>query len=271
MTAGELIQLSARYSVARMLERDDFQKRIASRRPISIHEFLYPLIQGYDSVELKADVELGGTDQKFNLLVGRDLQRSYGFPPQTVMTLPLLEGTDGIRKMSKSLGNSIGLTDPPGDMYGKLMSINDDIMIRYFELLTREPIDEIRKMHPMEAKRKLGRELVALYHGQQEALKAEADFSERYSHREFPDDLAPLVLSDLKENSDSDSVALATLLVRSGLARSRSDSRRLIEQGGVEINAGRLQDPFFRFPIRKEGADYRIKVGKKGFLRVRDI
>jgi tyrosyl-tRNA synthetase len=271
MSSEELIHLSAHYSVARMLERDDFQKRYASNQPISIHEFLYPLIQGYDSVALKADVELGGTDQKFNLLVGRDLQRSYGLAPQVVITMPLLEGIDGVRKMSKSYGNSIGLTDSPLEMYGKLMSINDTVMLKYFELLTGEPLEEIKKLHPMEAKKKLAREIVGRYHGAQESLNAEIDFTGKYSKREFPDDLPALILSDLLETPEAKALPLVALAVKQGLARSNSDCKRLIEQGGIEINGVRVTDPFFKFELNNSGQEYRIKIGKKGFLRVKDI
>ncbi|MGH7227752.1 MAG: tyrosine--tRNA ligase, partial [Nitrospiraceae bacterium] len=180
MKAEQLIQLGARYNVARMLEREDFYKRYHEQKPISIHEFLYPLIQGYDSVALKADVELGGTDQKFNLLVGRDLQRDYGQEPQVVLTTPLLEGTDGVRKMSKSLGNYIALQDTPADMFGKLMSISDQLMLRYYELLTTEDLALLKTTHPMEAKLSLAEQIVARYHGQRAAGQAKADFQQKF-------------------------------------------------------------------------------------------
>jgi tyrosyl-tRNA synthetase len=269
MSSEDLIYLSAHYSVARMLERDDFQKRYASNQPISIHEFLYPLIQGYDSVALKADVELGGTDQKFNLLVGRDLQRAYGLVPQVVISMPLLEGTDGVRKMSKYYGNSIGLTDSPSEMYGKMMSINDAVMLKYFELLTGESLEEINRLHPMEAKKKLAREIVGRYHGAKESANAELDFTGKYSKREFPDALPPLILGNILETG-SNAILLVTLVVKQGLAKSNSDCKRLIEQGGVEINGGRVTDPYFKFELKKSGQEYRIKIGKKGFLRVKD-
>ncbi|HET9866637.1 MAG TPA: tyrosine--tRNA ligase, partial [Nitrospira sp.] len=178
MKADGLIELAAHYRVARMLERDDFQKRYEERKPISVHEFLYPLVQGYDSVALKADVELGGTDQKFNLLVGRDLQRDYGQEPQVVITMPLLEGTDGVKKMSKSLGNYVALEDLPGEMFGKIMSISDDLMIRYYELLTTEDLADIKGTHPMEAKQRLARLVVARYHGEQAARQAGEGFQQ---------------------------------------------------------------------------------------------
>lgn len=269
MSSEDLIHLSAHYSVARMLERDDFQKRYAMNQPISIHEFLYPLIQGYDSVALKADVELGGTDQKFNLLVGRDLQRAYSLPPQVVMTMPLLEGTDGVRKMSKSYGNSIGLTDSPSEMYGKMMSINDTVMLKYFELLTGESLEEIIRLHPMEAKKRLAREIVGRYHGANESANAELDFTGKFSKREFPDDLPPLILENILETG-SNAISLVTLVVQRGLAKSNSECKRLIEQGGVEINGGRVSDPSFKLELKKKGQEYRIKIGKKGFLRVKD-
>ncbi|MBI1823522.1 MAG: tyrosine--tRNA ligase [Nitrospirae bacterium] len=270
MSSEALIQLSAHYSVARMLERDDFQKRYLAHQPISIHEFLYPLIQGYDSVALKADIEIGGTDQKFNLLVGRDLQRSYGLAPQVVMTMPLLEGTDGIRKMSKSYGNSIGLTESPTDMYGKVMSINDTVMWKYYELLTSEPLEELKKLHPMEAKKRLARELVSRYHGQEVSVTAATDFSGKYSQREFPEDLPALLLSEFIHETGDGFVPLVSLLVRQGVTRSNSETRRLIEQGGVEINAIRMTDPFFKLEFKKSGQEFRIKIGKKGFMRLID-
>src|SRR5256712_7841425 len=186
MTAEQLIHLSAHYSMAQMLERDDFQKRYRDQKPISIHEFLYPLIQGYDSVALEADVELGGTDQKFNLLVGRELQRAYGQSPQVVLTTPLLEGTDGVRKMSKSQGNYIALEDPPDEMFGKLMSISDTLMWRYYELLTTEDVNAIKATHPMEAKSNLAYTIVARYHGQSAAADARAGVPAKFNERGFP-------------------------------------------------------------------------------------
>src|SRR5262249_28947324 len=187
MSAEKLIHLTAHYSVARMLERDDFRKRYQEQKPISVHEFLYPLIQGYDSVALKADVELGGTDQKFNLLVGRDLQRAYGQEPQVVITMPLLEGTDGVKKMSKSIGNYIALEDSPMDMFGKVMSISDALMMRYYELLSTEDLELVKAQHPMEAKQNLASRIVTLYHGEPAAAEAKAEFSQRFRDREFPD------------------------------------------------------------------------------------
>lgn len=271
MSSEDLIHLTARYSVARMLERDDFQKRYSSNQSISIHEFLYPLIQGYDSVALKADVELGGTDQKFNLLVGRDLQRSYGLEPQVVMTMPLLEGTDGVRKMSKSYGNFIGLTEPPSEMFGKVMSVNDTVMLRYFELLTSESLDEIRNLHPMDAKKKLAGEIVARYHGKEASLKAEHDFTGKYSKREFPENLPVIFLSDLLESPDGMAVSLVSVVAKQGFVKSNGEGKRLIEQGGIEVNSVRIGDPFFKFDVRKNGQEYKIKIGKKGFLRVKDL
>jgi tyrosyl-tRNA synthetase len=270
MTAVDLIHLSSHYSVARILERDDFQKRYTSQQPISIHEFLYPLIQGYDSVALKADVEIGGTDQKFNLLVGRDLQRAYGQSPQVVMTMPLLEGTDGLRKMSKSYGNSIGLTEPPSDIYGKIMSVSDDLMLKYYELLTDVPMEEIRKMHPMEAKKKLAKEIVGRYQGEEEALKAEGEFTHKFTRREFPADLTPLFLSQLPETPGRTSVGLVAILVKSGFVKSNAEARRMIEQGGVEIDSIRVTDSFYKFEIRNAGQEFKIKIGKKGFLLLKD-
>ncbi|MDH4329382.1 MAG: tyrosine--tRNA ligase, partial [Nitrospira sp.] len=187
MTAGGLIELAAHYRVARMMERDDFQKRYHAQKPISVHEFLYPLVQGYDSVAMKADVELGGTDQKFNLLVGRELQRDYGQEPQVVITMPLLEGTDGVKKMSKSVGNYIALEDKPGDMFGKVMSISDVLMHRYYELLTTEDLGRVKALHPMEAKQSLAELLVGRYHGVEAGRQARAEFQQKFQKQEFPD------------------------------------------------------------------------------------
>ncbi|MCA9454805.1 MAG: tyrosine--tRNA ligase, partial [Nitrospira sp.] len=188
MRVEKMVELCSHYSVARMLERDDFSKRYREQKHISVHEFLYPLVQGYDSVVLEADVELGGTDQKFNLLVGRDLQRDYGQKPQVVLTMPLLEGTDGVRKMSKSFGNYIALEDRPADMFGKLMSISDVLMLRYYELLTVRNLDEVKRQHPMEAKMALAEQIVGQYHGRDAVEEAKADFQQRFQKRDFPDE-----------------------------------------------------------------------------------
>ena len=262
MTAEQLIHLSAHYSMARMLERDDFQKRYRDQKPISIHEFLYPLIQGYDSVALEADVELGGTDQKFNLLVGRELQRAYGQSPQVVLTMPLLEGTDGVRKMSKSFGNYIALEDPPEEMFGKLMSISDTLMWRYYELLTTEDVSAVKAMHPMEAKLNLASTIVARYHSPSAAADARAEFRQKFSEREFPVESAErTVLS-------AEPMALVAVITQAGLAPSKTEARRLIAQGGVELDGEKVTDGDRILPA-EPGREYRLKVGKKRFAVIR--
>ncbi|HTK86949.1 MAG TPA: tyrosine--tRNA ligase, partial [Nitrospiraceae bacterium] len=224
MTAEELIQVSAHYNVARMLEREDFHTRYHGQKPISIHEFLYPLIQGYDSVALKADVELGGTDQKFNLLVGRDLQRDFGQEAQVVLTMPLLEGTDGIRKMSKSLGNYIALEDTPEDMFGKLMSISDALMLRYYELLTTEDLAHIKAIHPMEAKQRLAEHIVMQYHGQSLGQEARAKFQNKFQEREFPAEPDTRVMLRVADVADpaAPAIGLIDLVARTKLVPSKS-------------------------------------------------
>ena len=272
MTAEGLIHLSAQYSVARMLERDDFQKRYHEQKPISIHEFMYPLVQGYDSVALKADVELGGTDQKFNLLVGRDLQRGHGQEPQVVITMPLLEGTDGVKKMSKSVGNYIALEDTPNDMYGKLMSISDTLMVRYYELLTTEDLAGVKAAHPMEAKQALAALIVARYHSNDAAKRAHADFQQKFSEREFPsepDVLLTLRVGDMiginfREDSD---IRLPDLLEKTKLVPSKSEARRLIIQGGIEVDDKKESDPnkLITFKVNQRR---RLKIGRRKFAIV---
>ena len=269
MTAGGLIELAAHYRVARMMERDDFQKRYYEQKPISVHEFLYPLVQGYDSVALKADVELGGTDQKFNLLVGRELQRDYGQEPQVVITMPLLEGTDGVKKMSKSVGNYIALEDKPGDMFGKVMSISDLLMYRYYELLTTEDLGGVKACHPMEAKQALAELLVGRYHGAEAGRQARAEFQQKFQKQEFPDQPdTHLVLGvdDLQEKSVSgeNAIKLTKLIAQTGLVTSNAEARRLIIQGGVEVDGEKESNPdkliaFDHNQIR------RLKVGKRKF------
>ena len=262
MTAEQLIHLSAHYSMAQMLERDDFQKRYRDQKPISIHEFLYPLIQGYDSVALEADVELGGTDQKFNLLVGRELQRAYGQSPQVVLTMPLLEGTDGVRKMSKSLGNYIALEDPPEEMFGKLMSISDTLMWRYYELLTAEDVSAVKATHPMEAKLSLASTIVARYHSPSAAADARAEFRQKFSEREFP------VESAERKVLSAEPMPLVDVIAKAGLAPSKTEARRLIAQGGVELDGEKVTDGDRILPA-EPGREYRLKVGKKRFAVIR--
>ncbi|MGH8169537.1 MAG: tyrosine--tRNA ligase [Steroidobacteraceae bacterium] len=269
MHAADFVRLAARYTVARMLERDDFAKRYKGGQPIAIHEFLYPLAQGYDSVALKADVELGGTDQKFNLLVGRQLQTDYGQEPQVVITMPLLEGTDGINKMSKSLGNYIGIAEPPADMFGKVMSISDELMWRYFELLSFRPLAEIAGVkqaagegrNPRDIKLELARELTARFHGAAEAERAERDFLARVSERAVPTDLPPKPL-----HVDAAGIRLPALLKAAGLAPSTSEATRKIEEGAVRIDGERVSD---RMLVLRAGADHVLQVGSRRFARVK--
>jgi tyrosyl-tRNA synthetase len=254
----DFIKLGSLMTVARMLERDDFQKRYQERRPVGIHEFYYPLIQGYDSVALKADVELGGTDQKFNLLVGRELQRAWGMEPQVVMTLPLLEGTDGIRKMSKTYGNVVALKDAPAEMFGKMMSIPDSILMKYYELLTDQDLETIAGMHPMEAKLKLAATVVGRYHSARAAAEAREDFDRKFRKRGY-------AATDAASVFDRD-VSVVEVLSRLGLVKSKSEARRLIEQGAVDIDDQRVTDSQYTL---SGGRSYRIKVGKRRFVAVK--
>lgn len=269
MTADELIQVSAHYNVARMLEREDFHKRYHEQKPISIHEFLYPLIQGYDSVALKADVELGGTDQKFNLLVGRDLQRDFGQEAQVVLTMPLLEGTDGVRKMSKSLGNYIALEDTSEDMFGKLMSISDALMLRYYELLTTEDLTPLRAMHPMQAKQSLAEHIVTRYHGASAGQEARIKFQQKFQEREFPAEPDACVILHPVDVSDpaSPAIGLVDLVARTKLVPSKSEARRLIVQGGVEIDEKKQADPNVSLAL-KPHHPYRLRIGRRKFAVV---
>ncbi|MGB4067341.1 MAG: tyrosine--tRNA ligase [Nitrospira sp.] len=269
MTAEGLIQLAAHYRVARMMERDDFHKRYQEQKPISVHEFLYPLVQGYDSVALKADVELGGTDQKFNLLVGRELQRDYGQESQVVITMPLLEGTDGVKKMSKSVGNYIALEDKPGEMFGKLMSISDTLMYRYYELLTTEDLGHAKSLHPMEAKQALAELIVARYHGTDAGKQARAEFQQKFQAKEFPDQpdiVRRLTHEDMSEVDvvEGCSIKLAKLIAKTGLIASGSEARRLIIQGGIEVDGIKETNPdkLIAFELNQQR---RLKIGKKKF------
>ena len=263
-----MIELAAHYTVARMLERDDFQKRLAKNLPVSIHELMYPLIQGYDSVALKSDIELGGTDQKFNLLVGRDLQRAYGQKPQVVLTMPLLEGTDGVQKMSKSLGNSIGVFDAPNEMFGRIMSISDDLMWRYFELLSVISIDDLEAMkkqsqagvlNPKNAKMKLGEEIVALYNSPELAKKALNEFENVFKKKNLPEDI--LVAKGWGDGL----LGICNILKENNLTDGTSAARRLIQQGSVTINGEKASNVNQELPGNQE---YLIKVGKKRFLKI---
>ena len=267
MTAGDLIALAAHYRVARMMERDDFHKRFQEQKPISIHEFLYPLVQGYDSVALKADVELGGTDQKFNLLVGRELQRDYGQEPQVVVTMPLLEGTDGVRKMSKSLGNYVALEDVPGDMFGKIMSVSDDLMVRYYELLTTEDLAQLKAAHPMEAKQRLAGLLVERYHGKDAARSALAAFQQKFQDRSFPNEpdvRLTLGMADLKVDG---TITVTDLVAKTGLVPSKSEARRLVIQGGLEVDGTKQTDANATLKLAA-GRAYQLKIGRRKFALV---
>jgi tyrosyl-tRNA synthetase len=269
LTSAELVKLSAHYTVARMLERDDFAKRYKAGVPISIHEFLYPLAQGYDSVAMRADVELGGTDQKFNLLVGRTLQEAYGQEAQVVLTVPLLEGTDGVNKMSKSLGNYIGITEDPDSMFGKVMSISDELMWRYFELVSFRPLTEIAALkreaaagrNPRDIKFELAREIVARFHDPSGAERAHKNFIARVSEKAVPDDLPLKVIA-----VEAAGLRVANLLKEAGLAASTSEANRKIEEGAVRIDGARITD---RGLTLKPGAEHVFQVGAKRFARVR--
>jgi tyrosyl-tRNA synthetase len=270
MGAADLIRLASKNTVARMLERDDFHKRYSGNQPIAIHEFLYPLVQGYDSVQLKADVELGGTDQKFNLLVGRQLQSMYGQTPQVVLTMPILEGLDGVQKMSKSLDNYIGIDDPPAEMFGKVMSISDVLMWRYFELLSFRSMSEIeglsskvkQGMNPRDAKMQLADEIVTRFHNKDAAEGAKSDFVARFQRNEIPENIEEKELI-----SSGPSLSLTQALKQSGLTSSTSEARRMIQQGAVRVNAQRIDDVDSELPVG-QNCQYTVQVGKRRFARV---
>ena len=269
MDAAGMIELASRYTVARMLERDDFSKRFASGQPIAIHEFLYPLVQGYDSVALKADVELGGTDQKFNLLVGRELQRQYGQEPQVVMMMPILEGLDGVQKMSKSLGNYVGIDEPPEEMFGKIMSISDELMWRWFELLSFRPMEEIERLrreteagrNPRDVKFELARELVARFHGEAAAERAQAAFIARFRQKQLPDEMPEVTV----HAGEAGRLRIGNVLRDAGLVGSTSEGMRMVKQGAVRIDGERVGDPTLEIPA---GETHVIQVGKRRFARV---
>ena len=268
MNATGLIQLAARHTIARMLERDDFSRRYKSGQPIAVHEFLYPLVQGYDSVALKADVELGGTDQKFNLLVGRQLQESYGQEPQVVMTMPLLEGLDGVNKMSKSLGNYIAITEAPDSMFGKLMSISDELMWRYFELLSFRTNADIAGVkaavaegrNPRDVKFELGVEIVERFHGAGQGVRARDEFVARFQHGALPEDIADITLP-----AAPGGLGIAHLLKGAGLVTSTSDAFRQLKQGAVKVDGERVEDGAMTFGA---GACHVFQVGKRRIARV---
>jgi tyrosyl-tRNA synthetase len=268
MDAADLIKLAARHTVARMLERDDFNKRYSANQPIAIHEFLYPLVQGYDSVALEADVELGGTDQKFNLLVGRQLQESFGQKPQIVLTMPLLEGLDGVQKMSKSLNNYIGITEPPFEIFGKLMSISDELMWRYFELLSLRPIAEVEQFrqevaqgaNPRDIKIKLALEIIERYHSKAAAEKAHQEFIQRFQHGALPEDMP-----EFKLGLGKDGLSIGHLLKQSGLTASTSEAMRMIKQGAVKLDGEKVTD---RETVFTKAGSFVVQVGKRKFARI---
>jgi len=268
LSSADMIRLAATHTVARMLERDDFGKRYKSNQPIAIHEFLYPLVQGYDSVALKADLEVGGTDQKFNLLMGRELQKHYGQPPQCILTMPLLEGLKGGDKMSKSLGNSVGITENPDEIFGKLMSVSDELMWRYIELLSFAPPAAVREWkkdvedgrNPREIKVGFAQEIVARFHDQAAAQHARAAFEARFKQGEIPDDI-PAV----RVRAGADGIAIANLLKEAGLAASTSEALRMIAQGGVKLDGSTVRDKALKLPA---GVEVVAQIGKRKFARV---
>lgn len=269
MTFEDVIKLSSKFTVARMLERDDFTKRYKNGEPISIHEFLYPLAQAMDSVAISADVELGGTDQKFNLLVGRDIQREFGMEPQVIITMPLLVGTDGVDKMSKSYGNYIGISESPKDIYGKTLSIPDNLIYTYYELATDISNDELKEIkeqlndkniNPRDLKRKLARTLVKMYYDEQSAIEAEEEFDKIFIKKEIPDEI-----SEMNWNREKKEIAIVDLLLETNLAPSRSEAKRLISQGGVSIDGDKISDLSAIIKLKNENI---IKVGKRNFLKI---
>ncbi|HAX99620.1 MAG TPA: tyrosine--tRNA ligase [Candidatus Atribacteria bacterium] len=269
----DIIEITAHFTVARMLEREDFHQRISNGKPVGLHEFLYPIMQAYDSVSLGADVELGGTDQRFNLLMGRDLQREFGQEPQVVMMMPLLEGTDGVEKMSKSIGNYIAVNDPPFDMFGKIMSIPDSLIKKYFILLTDIPMNTILQwekdftndlLHPRDWKIILAKEIVSIYHGSDRANQALEDFERAFAKKESPEDAQILTLTD--DDLKDEKIWVISLLLKTGVSHSKSELRRLVEQGGVYLDNMRIADPNSDIQIKD---DQFLRVGKKHFFRIK--
>jgi tyrosyl-tRNA synthetase len=264
----EVLKLASKYTVARMIERNDFQKRYQSGQEIGIHEFLYPLIQAYDSIVLKSDVELGGTDQKFNFLVARELQRRYGQEPQVVVTLPILPGTDGVQKMSKSLRNYIGITEPPQEIFGKIMSISDELMFTYYELLTSISLAELKEMkkgsfHPRDLKKNLAKEIVTFYYGNKLSLKAEEEFENVFKKGKAPEEIPPLILS--KSELKDGKMKLVKILLLSAMAKSKSEARRLIQAGAVKIDNEKCSDSELEVEVKRGMI---IKTGKRKFAMI---
>jgi len=266
MSFSDVMDLAARFTVARLLERDDFSNRYKEGKPISLHEFFYPLMQGFDSVAIQADVEIGATEQKFNLVAARQIQREYGQEPQVILTLPVLEGIDGTQRMSKTLGNYVGIDEPPDEMFGKVMSIPDELILKYFTLVTDysvEQLKDVRKrlddpaVNPMEIKKELARTIVSMYHSEEAALEAQKKFEKVFSEREIPEDIPVVVLKD-------DSFELVKALADNGVVSSRSEARRLIIQGAVKVDKQKVSDINYRFV---KGKEYIVKVGKRRFVK----
>jgi len=272
LSFSEVLKICSKYTVARMLERDDFSTRYKEGKAIGIHEFMYPLMQGYDSVAIKADIELGGTDQKFNLLVGRDIQREYNQEPQVIITLPLLEGTDGVEKMSKSLNNYIGINESPQEMYGKVMSVPDNLMVKYFELVTDVSLDEIKKikiglesndLHPRDMKKRLAREIVKLYHRQSAAIIAEEEFEKVFKNKLYPEEIKKLEIK--KDILKDGKRGIVNLVKDSGILGSTGEAIRMVRQGGVRVNGEKISDPHIDLTV-KDGMI--IKIGKLNFIKL---
>ncbi len=281
LTSFDIINLTAKYTVARLLERDDFAERLKEGTPISVHEILYPLMQAYDSVALRADVELGGTDQKFNLLVGRDIQREFGQPPQIVMTMPLLEGLDGVEKMSKSLGNYVGITEPPQEIYGKIMSISDPLMFRYYELLTDIKLDQIEtwkrqvahgEINPRDLKARLAWRLAADFWGQEAADLAAQEFDRVFRRKEFPEEMTEITVTFSAAATEVQhsqfSINIIDLIVNHGLLPSRGEAKRLLRQGGVDLDGSKVEDINFTVDF-SQAREHILRIGKKKFFRLK--
>ncbi|TET74402.1 MAG: tyrosine--tRNA ligase [Candidatus Aminicenantes bacterium] len=275
LTSFEIIKLASKYTVARILERDDFSNRLKKGLPISVHEILYPIMQAYDSVVLKADVELGGTDQKFNLLVGREIQRGFQQEPQVIITMPLLEGLDGVEKMSKTLNNHVGITEPPGEIYGKIMSISDPLMFRYYELLTDEPLMQIEKLkrevkenkiHPKDLKSQLGQTIVSDFWGEEEAKKAVQEFERVFKHKEVPEKIEEIEIRSGEAKRIED-ISLIELLVDRSIFSSRGEAKRMIRQGGVYIDGQRIEDISIKIDLTQK-SEFILKIGKRKFYKL---
>lgn len=275
LTSFEIIKLASKYTVARILERDDFSNRLKNGLPISVHEILYPIMQAYDSVVLKADVELGGTDQKFNLLVGREIQRGFQQEPQVIITMPLLEGLDGVEKMSKTLNNHVGITEPPGEIYGKIMSISDPLMFRYYELLTDEPLMQIEKLkrevkenkiHPKDLKSQLGQTIVSDFWGEEEAKKAVQEFERVFKHKEIPEEIEEIEIRSGEAKRIED-ISLIELLVDRSIFSSRGEAKRMIRQGGVYIDGQRIEDISIKIDLTQK-SEFILKIGKRKFYKL---